>query len=413
MHIYQVGGVVRDKILQRCCHDRDYVVVGSTEQEMLSKGFKKVGKSFPVFLHPETGEEYALARKEFKIGKGHGDFKFIFTPDISLKEDYLRRDFTCNALYMHPKTGEIIDYCQGQQDIENKILRHVSSHFSEDPLRVLRMCRFAAQLNFSVAPETMTLCRKMVEEGALKYLKPERIWAELEKALQSRTFYRFVETARECGALAALLPEVEKLWQIPERTDYHPEGNSGAHTFLAIKAAQSDDPIVNFTVLLHDVGKTETNPDLWPSHRGHDKLGEHLVKKISHRLKAPEMYTAFAAFTTANHMLYHRCLQDVAQDIASVAIVLSQHQEKDYFTRYTSVLKADMLGRDLSDFTQELKCFQQFEDYLYRLTQAASEISISQMPEFDRLLEQLKCKEISDKTIKEAYISWLVQKTPL
>ncbi len=413
MRIYQVGGAVRDKLLQQPCHDKDYVVVGSTEKEMAANGFKKVGKSFPVFLHPETGEEYALARKEIKTGKRHCDFDFIFTPDIKLEDDYLRRDFTCNALYMCPETGEIIDYCHGQKDIANRILRHVSDHFSEDPLRVLRMCRFAAQLDFSIAPETMEMCCQMVKDGALQNLKPERIWAELEKALRSKTFYRFVEAARECGALAVILPEVEKLWQIPERTDYHPEGNSGEHTFLAVKAAQSNDPLINFTVLLHDVGKTLTNPEFWPSHRGHDKLGEPLVKKIARRLKAPESYVTFASFATANHMLYHRNLEDAAADMASVAIVLSHHFEKDYFRRYTAVLKSDMLGRALPNFTCELECFKKFEDYLYRLTQAAATIKMSEIPEFEALLSQLKNNEVADTALKEAYIALLLQKTPL
>ncbi len=413
MRIYQVGGVVRDKLLQRHCHDKDYVVVGSTEEEMIKDGFKKVGKSFPVFLHPETGEEYALARKEIKTGNRHCDFTFIFTPDISLEEDYRRRDFTCNALYICPETEEIIDYCQGQKDISNRVLRHVSEHFAEDPLRVLRMCRFAAQLDFSVAPETMDLCRQMVKDGALQHLKPERVWSELEKALRCKTFYRFVETARECGALEVLLPEVEKLWQIPERTDYHPEGNSGAHTFLAVKAAQSNDPMVNFAVLLHDVGKARTNPDLWPSHRGHDKLGEPIVKEIGRRLKAPEAYTSFASFTTANHMLYHRCLKEVAPEIAGVSVVLSHHQAEEYFRRYTAVLKSDMLGRALPDFTCELECFKKFEDYLHRLTQAATETKMSEVPDFELMLEQMKNNEIPNTALKEAHITLLLQKTPL
>ena len=176
MQIYQVGGAVRDKLLNRPCQDKDFVVIGATEAEMLEQGFKKVGKSFPVFLHPETGEEYALARKEIKTGRGHKDFKFVFTPDISLKEDSCRRDFTCNAIYEDTETGEIIDYHNGCEDIKNRILRHISKHFAEDPLRVLRMCRFAAELGFSVAPETMALCQKMVQKGAIRHLSRDRIW---------------------------------------------------------------------------------------------------------------------------------------------------------------------------------------------------------------------------------------------
>lgn len=255
MHFYQVGGAVRDMLLHKSCQDRDFVVTGGTEKEMLALGFKKVGKSFPVFLHPETGEEYALARREVKSGLGHCDFKFEFTPDITLEEDSLRRDFTCNALYRNPDTGEILDFHQGRDDIKKRVLRHISEHFAEDPLRVLRMCRFAAQLEFAVAPETMALCRRMVEEGALAHLSRQRIWQEMEKALGCRGFYLFVRTARECGALSVLLPEIGELWNVPERRDYHPEGNSGEHTVLSLKAADTDDAMVNLAVLLHDVGK--------------------------------------------------------------------------------------------------------------------------------------------------------------
>lgn len=412
MHVYQVGGAVRDLILKRPCHDKDYVVFGATEKEMVANGFKKVGKGFPVFLHPDTGEEYALARKEVKTGSGHKDFHFIFTPDITPKEDAVRRDFTCNALYLDTENGEILDFCGGKEDINKGVLRHVSEHFVEDPLRVLRMCRFAAQLDFEVAPETMKLCKDMVQKGALKHLCTERIWSELEKAMKCKAFYRFVETARECGALSEFLPEVDKLWQIPERTDYHPEANSGAHTMLALKAIQTTDPIVNYTVLLHDVGKTLTNPQLWPSHRGHDKLGESLVKKISHRLKAPMSYTNFASFTTSNHMVYHRPIETVAKDMAMIAIVLAHHSDKNYFERYTTVLKADMLGRALSNFNNEIKCFDIFKDYLLQLTNMTKKHSAKDIPDFSVLLEKIKKQELPPDFIKEEYVKFLLQKTP-
>lgn len=413
MQIYQVGGAVRDKLLNKPCQDKDYVVIGATEEEMLGQGYKKVGKSFPVFLHPETGEEYALARKEIKTGRGHCDFKFIFTPNISLKEDSCRRDFTCNAVYEDPNTGEIIDYHNGCEDIKNRILRHISKHFAEDPLRVLRMCRFAAQLGFSVAPETMALCKKMVQKGAIRHLSRDRIWQELNKALKSPAFYRFVETARECGVLKEILPEVEQLWQIPERTDYHPEGNSGAHTMLALKAAQSSDSLVNFTVLLHDIGKTRTNPDLWPSHRGHDKLGAELIKKIARRLKAPASYAEFAAFTAANHMLYHRPLQDVRQELAAVAVTLAKQEQNEYFRRYTDVLKADMQGRDKADFSEEFKEFAKFENYLQRLTDNAHRNTASTMPDFETLLAGVRSGTLPPSSVKEAYVAFILKQTPL
>ncbi len=413
MQIYQVGGAVRDKLLNRPCQDKDFVVIGATEAEMLEQGFKKVGKSFPVFLHPETGEEYALARKEIKTGRGHKDFKFVFTPDISLKEDSCRRDFTCNAIYEDTETGEIIDYHNGCEDIKNRILRHISKHFAEDPLRVLRMCRFAAELGFSVAPETMALCQKMVQKGAIRHLSRDRIWQELAKALKSSSFYRFIETARACGALKEILPEVEQLWSIPERTDYHPEGNSGAHTMLALKAAQTGDSFVNFTILLHDIGKTQTNPELWPSHRGHDTLGAELIKKIARRIKAPADYAEFASFTAANHMLYHRPLQDICKELAEVAVTLAKQEKGDYFRRYTEVLKADMQGRDKADFSDEFKEFAAFETYLKRLTEKARMHSAAAMPDFASLLAKVQAGTMPPSGLKEAYVAFILNQTPL
>ncbi len=412
MKIYLVGGAVRDKLLGNPCHDNDYMITGATEEELLKLGYKKVGRHFPVFLHPKTGAEYALARKEIKTGPRHCDFKFIFTPDITLKEDSERRDFTCNALYEDIKTGEIIDYHNGRIDIKNRILRHVSNHFSEDPLRVLRMCRFSAQLDFEIAPETMKLAQKMVKNGAIRNLSKDRIWQELQKALCSKSFYRFVEIAKECGALKEILPEVEQLWQIPERTDYHPEGNSGAHTMLALKAAQTTDSLVNFTVLLHDIGKTQTNPAFWPSHRGHDILGAGLIPKIAHRLKAPSLYSEFASFATANHMLYHRPITSVAKEMASVAIILSEKQDKDYFARYIAVLKADMQGRKKEEFSEELKEFAIFEQYLKRLTKTASEHSLSTLPDFQNLLNLVQMKTLPPTAIKEARIAHILANTP-
>ena len=315
MRFYQVGGAVRDRVLKRRSQDRDFVVLGGSEAEMLALGFKKVGKSFPVFLHPKTGEEYALARKEIKIGKKHQDFKFEFTPDITLEEDSLRRDFTCNALYFDEEKNEILDFHNGIEDINKRILRHISAHFCEDPLRILRMCRFAAQLDFTVAPETMDLCRQMVKNGELKNLSNQRIWNEIEKALHCKHFDKFILTARECGALQEIFPEIEKLWSVPERLDYHPEGNSGQHTLLSIQAASSDDSFVNFGTFLHDVGKGETNPQKWPSHKGHDVLGDKLIEIMSKRMHFPTSYTKFACFCALNHMVSHNPLIKVKKQL--------------------------------------------------------------------------------------------------
>ncbi|MBO5441646.1 MAG: HD domain-containing protein [Alphaproteobacteria bacterium] len=413
MQIYRVGGAVRDKLLEKKSNDNDYVVINSSEEEMQALGYKKVGKAFPVFLHPKTGEEYALARKEIKTGSGHCDFEFIFTPDITLKEDSFRRDFTCNALYQDLKTGEIIDYHNGIDDIKNHLLRHVSPHFQEDPLRVLRMCRFAATLNFKVAPETMTLCQKMVKEGALSHLSSNRLWQEFEKALSSPNFFRFIETARECGALKAWLPEVEALFAIPERLDYHPEANSGAHTLLALKAAQSTDSLINFTVLFHDIGKIKTNPAFWPSHHGHDRLGAELIKQIGQRVKFPKEYVAFASFTIARHMLYHQPLNNIKDKLAEIAVSLAHHQKKEYVAKFLSVLNADMLGRKRVISQKDIKEFENFALYLQKLIAMAKEHKISELPEFPRLMEALKQNKLSPSDLNEAFQNFILEKVSL
>ena len=395
MRFYQVGGAVRDKVLKRQSQDKDYVVLGGTEAEMQALGFKKVGKSFPVFLHPQTGEEYALARKEIKTGKRHQDFKFEFTPDITLQEDSLRRDFTCNALYFDEEKDEIIDYHNGIEDINKRVLRHISAHFCEDPLRILRMCRFAAQLDFSVAPETMELCREMVKNGELKNLSNQRIWNEIEKALHSQSFDKFITTARECGALKAILPEIDKLWQVPERLDYHPEGNSGQHTLLSVRAAGTKDAFVNFGTLLHDVGKGETDPQKWPSHKGHDVLGDKIIVTIAQRLHFPTSYTKFARFCALNHMVSHNPLAKVKKQLMQIAIGLHNFPQKTYLQRFIEVMSADIHGRDNKISEEDENNFEAISGELRDLYDKVSSIRLSNLPEFRKLLESLKNKEIN------------------
>ena len=410
MRFYQVGGAVRDKILQRPSQDKDYVVLGGTEEEMISLGFKKVGKSFPVFLHPKTGEEYALARKEIKTGKRHQDFKFVFTPDITLEEDSLRRDFTCNALYFDEETNQVIDYHNGLEDIKNHILRHISDHFCEDPLRVLRMCRFAAQLNFAVALETMELCRRMVQNGELKNLSPQRIWCEIEKALHCKHFDKFILTARECGALQEILPEVDKLWSVPERLDYHPEGNSGQHTLLALQAIASDDAFVNFGTLLHDVGKGVTNPQKWPSHKGHDVLGDKIIADISKRLHFPAAYTKFARFCALNHMVSHNPLSKVKKQLMQIAICLHNFPQKIYLERFIAVMSADIHGRDYEIPKADEQNFREIEKALRELYEKASQIHLNEIPEFHQLLNQLKTQKITPQDFQNQKTKLMLEK---
>ena len=405
MQIYRVGGAVRDKILNNSCQDNDYVVVGSTIEEMENKGFIKVGKSFPVFLHPETKEEYALARKDIKIGTSHKDFRFEFTPDITLEEDSLRRDFTCNAIYEDITTGKLIDYHNGINDIKNKTLRHISEHFTEDPLRVLRACRFSATLDFDIAPETINLCKQMIDNNALSHLSKTRIFQELEKALSSPYFYRFIENARKIGLLKKLLPEVDDLWSVPERQDYHPEKNTGSHTMLALKAAQSSDSVVNLTILLHDVGKTITNKEKWPSHHHHEELGIGVANKILTRLNATNIYKDFIPFTIKNHMLYHSNIDSVLDNLINVAITISKNASKDYQNRFLNVLKADMLGRDIKDFSIQLKEFEIFSNYLSKIITITKQPKTKLIPNFYDLIEQLKNNKITKEELNKLEIN--------
>lgn len=410
MKIYKVGGAVRDKLMQKKCSDNDYVVVGSTIEEMLSLGYQRVGKSFPVFLHPKTKEEYALARRDIKTGLTHKEFKFEFGKDITLKEDSYRRDFTCNAIYEDIQTGELIDYHNGIEDIKNKTLRHISEHFSEDPLRVLRAIRFSATLNFDIAPETLDLCKKMIKEGALSHLSKPRIFQELEKALSSPYFYRFIENARKIGLLKELLPEVDSLWDIPERIDYHPEKNAGNHTLLALKAGQSSDSIVNLAILLHDVGKTKTDPKHWPSHHHHETLGVDIAKKILNRINAPNKYKDFIFFAIEHHMLYHRPIEEIKRELAKVAMIIVAHKNDDYYNRYIALINADMKGRAINNFDKQTKELKTFCQNLKELIDIASKPKSEYIPNFMDYVQKIQKKEITKHAQKELEISAILNK---
>ena len=326
MKIYKVGGSIRDEILKRPIHDNDYVVVGSSIDEMLSLGYKQVGKDFPVFLHPETHEEYALARIEVPTGKGHKDFKFEFGSNVTLEMDLCRRDFSVNALAKDMETGEIIDYFNGLQDINNKVLRHVSPHFVEDPLRVLRAARFVSQLEFSIHPSTIKLCKQMVKAGALDNLTPERIWKEIEKALHTSNFHLFLQTLDQLDALKIIFPELYALKEVPENTTYHPEGNAYKHVLLTFQQIQNQEvpflyipnlgkdaqhkiALINFGLLCHDLGKALTDKEKWPAHHGHDNLGIELVDKMCDRLKIPNEYRDFGKLACKYHMMFYEFLK--------------------------------------------------------------------------------------------------------
>ena len=285
MQIYVVGGAVRDALLGRPCDDRDYVVVGATPEAMVAQGFRPVGRDFPVFLHPKTHEEYALARTERKSGRGYHGFTFHTAATVSLEEDLARRDLTINAM-AQGEDGRLVDPFHGQQDLKAKILRHVSPAFSEDPVRILRLARFAARFpDFSVAPETLALMQSMVTAGEVDFLVAERVWQELAKGMMEARPSKMFEVLRACGALARLLPEVDALFGVPQRAEFHPEIDAGVHTLMALdmSATRSLSLPARFAVLCHDLGKAMTPADILPRHHGHEARSAAAVLTLSAR----------------------------------------------------------------------------------------------------------------------------------
>jgi len=312
--IFLVGGAVRDAMLGRAHGDRDYVVVGATPADMLADGYKPVGKDFPVFLHPDTGEEYALARTERKTGPGYHGFSFHAAPDVTLEDDLARRDLTINAM-ARDEAGALVDPYGGEKDLHAKVLRHVSPAFAEDPVRILRVARFYARyapLGFRIAEETMALMRSMVEQGEAAHLVPERVWAETRKALTEPQPSAFLRALRECGALAVLFPEIDALYGVPQSPQHHPEVDSGVHLELvldeAARLAPGDD-LAGFCALTHDLGKALTPEAELPRHIGHEHRGLAPLRSLCARLKVPAEHAELAALTCRHHLEAHRALE--------------------------------------------------------------------------------------------------------
>ena len=349
METYLVGGCVRDELLGRPSKDRDWVVVGASPEEMLAAGYKSVGKDFPVFLHPETKEEYALARTERKTAPGYTGFSFHADADVTLEQDLSRRDLTINAI-ARDEQGNIVDPYNGQQDLQDRILRHVSPAFAEDPVRILRIARFAArfaELGFNIADETMALMKSMVDNDEVDALVAERVWQETERALGEQTPARYFQVLRDCGALARIFPEIDNLFGVPQPEEYHPEIDTGVHTMMVLEQATrlSNDTRVRFAALTHDLGKAITPKDELPQHINHEERGVPLVKALCERLRVPRDYRDLAVNVARYHLHYHRAKELRASSILKLIQNLDGFRRPERFDMFLLACEADSRGR--------------------------------------------------------------------
>ncbi len=346
---YLVGGAVRDQLLGLTPKERDWVVVGRTEQEMEAAGFQAVGKDFPVFLHPTTKEEHALARTERKTAPGYRGFTVHASPDVTLEEDLLRRDLTINAI-AQDSNGNLIDPFNGEADLQQGLLRHVSDAFREDPVRILRIARFAARFGkwgFKVAHKTHHLMKQMVEDGEVDALVAERVWQETLKALQTERPDRYFEVLRNCGALAHIFPELEALFGVPQPAHHHPEIDSGIHTLMVLQQAVrlSSKPEVRFAALLHDLGKGTTPEQEWPKHHGHEARSIKLVKQLCQRLKVPKSYRELAQVVAQYHGHYHRAEEMRPETILKMLEGVDAFRRAERFEDFLIAGEADQRGR--------------------------------------------------------------------
>ena len=349
MKVYEVGGAVRDALLGLTIKERDWVVVGSSAEELLAQGYRPVGKDFPVFLHPRSGEQYALARTERKIGPGYTGFAFDTSAEVTLEQDLARRDLTINAM-ARDDDGQIIDPWGGRKDLANRVLRHVSTAFREDPLRVLRVARFAARfknLGFTVADETTQLMREIVDSGELEALRPERVWQETLKALQEERPEVYFEVLRECGALARVFPEIEALFGVPQPERWHPEVDTGVHTLMALKLAAeiSDSESVRFAVLTHDLGKAATPKLLLPRHHGHERRSVEILETLCERLPVPNRFRDLAVLVARLHGLVHRATELKPETVVKLLVDVDGLRQPDRFEHFLLACEADARGR--------------------------------------------------------------------
>ncbi|MGL4995612.1 MAG: multifunctional CCA addition/repair protein [Deefgea sp.] len=346
MQVYRVGGAVRDRLLGLPVKDIDWVVVGATPQQMLDLGYSAVGKDFPVFLHPKTHQEYALARYERKSGHGYTGFEVHASPDVTLEEDLLRRDLTINAI-AEDEHGNLIDPYGGQADLAAQVFRHVSPAFAEDPVRILRLARFAARFDFVVAPETMALMQKMVADGEVDHLVAERVWQEMAKGLMEDRPSQMFAMLMGCGALVRIMPEVDALTGVPQRADYHPEIDTGLHTMLVLNytAVQAWPLAVRFAALCHDLGKAKTPADVLPRHIGHEARGVPLVEALCKRLRVPTDCKELAILVCREHTLVHTAEQLRPETVLSLLTRCDALRRPERFTQLLDACLADARGR--------------------------------------------------------------------
>jgi len=400
MQIYKVGGAVRDRLLGKTVADTDWVVVGATADEMLSQGFRPVGADFPVFLHPKTGEEYALARTERKSGTGYGGFIFHADPEVSLEEDLIRRDLTINAI-AEDAQGRLTDPYHGQEDLKARILRHVSPAFAEDPLRVLRVARFAARYaadGFTIAPETMTLMQQLSASGELEALTPERSWKEISRALMENQPQVFIQVLRECGALKVLFPEVDALFGVPQPAAHHPEIDTGQHVLSVLEqAAIHHQPLsVRWACLLHDLGKGLTPESEWPRHIAHEHTGLRLIKAVNARFKVPRDCQELAMLVGQYHTHGHRALELKASTLFELMQSFDIYRRPQRFEEFIAGCEMDARGRlgfEQRDYPQA--------EYLRGAANAARTVAVQPLrdqgyegPELGEALKQERLKAV-------------------
>ncbi|NCF74033.1 MAG: multifunctional CCA addition/repair protein [Gammaproteobacteria bacterium] len=350
MQIYLVGGAVRDEQLGISFKERDWCVVGATPEELLADGYRQVGKDFPVFLHPKSKEEYALARIERKTGPGYHGFSFDFSPDVSIEDDLSRRDLTINAI-AKDNEGKLIDPFGGLPDIKNRVLRHVSDAFGEDPVRILRVAKFAArfsELGFRVSGETMSLMRSMVAAGEVDALVPDRVWKETEEALRGKNSRVFFEVLRNCGALERLFPEVDALFGVPQPQQWHPEIDTGLHTMMVLDQAErlSPDVEIRFAALAHDLGKGATPKEKLPSHPGHEIRGVALIRRLDGRLPLPKSCRDLAIIAAEFHTHCHRAMELKSQTITKLFEKCDAFRRPERFEQFLITCEADARGRE-------------------------------------------------------------------